>query len=90
MNNKFVIPYHDKTNEKIYQVYVDQVLWLCTKTCISLPRHTVLVDIARNCIINQLVTYNSYQQYYTLHQINHIAQLMANAIQNEQDTLYKY
>lgn len=84
-----VIPYNDKCNEEIYQYYlvaVDTMIKLDTR----LPRHKVLIDIARNTLVYHLVNDNYYQQYYTLHQINHIAEQFADAVERGRKKLYIY
>ena len=89
MTENIVIPYNTRCNEEIYKKYRERIQWM-TRTLHRRLSIKQLEDLARSQIIDNLVSHNSYQCYYTLNQINHLAELFANAIQKNQKTLYIY
>lgn len=86
MKENFVIPYNDKCDELLYIKFFDRVNWLQSQG-VKLT-YTQLCDQARYLIIDHLVTHNSYQQYYTIHQVNHLSERFADAFLKSQDKLY--
>ena len=89
MSQNVVIPYNDKCDEAIYKCYYDRMTWLIYHLEIRV-NYTKLCDLARSLIIDHLVTHNSYQQYYTIHQVNHLSERFASAFISGQKQLYIY
>lgn len=86
MRENFVIPYNDRCDEEIYNNYFERMNWLISQG-LHLS-YSELCNLARSTIIDNLVTHNSYQQYYTIHQVNHLSERFANAFLKRQDKLY--
>lgn len=82
-----VIPYNDKCDEQMYLNFKEtaETMEKITKEKFS---YNALVDFARNRIVFYLSKWNSYQQYYTIKQVNHLAERFANAYINSKSKLY--
>lgn len=88
MLENIVIPYNDKCDEKLYQLFRESALfWEQTS---GRFKHKALVDFAQNRIIYWLTVRNSYQCYYTLRQINHLAERFATRYREGHENLYNY
>lgn len=84
-----VIPYNDKCDEEMYSQFKETATTMekVTKEKFS---YTALVDFARNRIVFYLSKWNSYQQYYTIKQVNHLAERFANCYIQEKTSLYTF
>lgn len=84
-----VIPFNDKCDEELYREFrlTAQAMEKVTKEKFS---YNALVDFARNRIVFYLSKWKSYQCYYTINQVNHLAELFASKYLNGEDVLYRY
>ena len=89
MMQNVVIPYNDQCDEQMYKFYLERMDWMTITLKINLS-FTKYCDLARSLIIDHLITHNSYQKYYTLNQIDHLAERFAQAYIKGQKQLYIY